>query len=189
MVAPVVSVIDVAAMACNDDEPDLVGHDLRSVYVERFWLGTLGPSSTWLLGMLAYGLGSAPTGFVMNASARRTMFGGERFQRNSAFAKAVDPLTLFPLALTPDAAENAVRRFVPWLTRRNLVRLPLELRHEHLACDAQRLGPAAAADEHRRRRNRRSQCCGWATMWPPASGARRRWDSTRRRAVRRPSRR
>ncbi len=28
---------------------DAVGHEVRSPYVERFWLGLLGPSSTWLL--------------------------------------------------------------------------------------------------------------------------------------------
>ena len=139
-------------MAWNDDERDLVGHDPRSVYVERFWLGTLGPSSTWLLRTLAYGLEAAPTGFVMECASTARMLGlGERFQRNSAFAKAVDRLTLFHLALTPAPGEIAVRRFVPWLTRRNVVRLPVELQHEHLAWEAQRLGPAASGDEHRRR--------------------------------------
>ena len=74
-------------MAWNDDERDLVGHDPRSVYVERFWLGTLGPSSTWLLRTLAYGLEAAPTGFVMECASTARMLGlGERFQRNSAVA-------------------------------------------------------------------------------------------------------
>ena len=27
---------------------DAVGHDPRSSYVEHFWLGVLGPSTTWL---------------------------------------------------------------------------------------------------------------------------------------------
>ena len=31
---------------------DQVGHDPRSVYVERFWLGILGPSATWLVRLL-----------------------------------------------------------------------------------------------------------------------------------------
>ena len=139
-------------LAWNDPDRDLLGHDPRSVYVERFWLGTLGPSSTWLLRMLAYGLEMAPDGFVMDCPSTARMLGlGERFQRNSAFAKALDRLTLFHLALTPAVGEFAVRRFVPWLTRRSVVRLPVELQHEHLAWEAQRLGPAASADEHRRR--------------------------------------
>ncbi len=31
---------------------DALGHDPRSLYVERFWLGILGPSTTWLLRFL-----------------------------------------------------------------------------------------------------------------------------------------
>ena len=32
-----------------DEVIDTVGHEVRSPYVEQFWLGLLGPSSTWLL--------------------------------------------------------------------------------------------------------------------------------------------
>ena len=32
-----------------DHRTDAFGHDPRSVYVEQFWLGTLGPSTTWFL--------------------------------------------------------------------------------------------------------------------------------------------
>src|SRR6187399_2652384 len=39
------------------------GYDPRSAYVERFWLGVLGPSATWLLRRLARGLDSHPDGF------------------------------------------------------------------------------------------------------------------------------
>jgi len=31
----------------HDPVVDLLGHDLRSTYVERFWLPILGPSSAW----------------------------------------------------------------------------------------------------------------------------------------------
>ena len=33
----------------TDNRKDAFGHDLRSAYVEQFWLGTLGPSTTWFL--------------------------------------------------------------------------------------------------------------------------------------------
>ena len=46
----------------EDEITDELGHDPRSAYVERFWLGTLGPSSTWLLRAIAYGLEAAPAG-------------------------------------------------------------------------------------------------------------------------------
>src|SRR5688572_3024262 len=45
-------------------EPD--GHDPRSPYVERFWLGVLGPSTTWLLRCLAYGFDGQPDGFDLD---------------------------------------------------------------------------------------------------------------------------
>src|ERR671933_2368459 len=45
---------------------DALGHDPRSVYVERFWLGILGPSTTWLLRRLAAGLEAEPAGFSLS---------------------------------------------------------------------------------------------------------------------------
>ena len=41
---------------------DAVGHEARSPYVERFWLGVLGPSSTWLLRRLVARLDDEPDG-------------------------------------------------------------------------------------------------------------------------------
>ena len=41
---------------------DQVGHDPRSIYVERFWLGILGPSATWLVRHLVDRLDAAPDG-------------------------------------------------------------------------------------------------------------------------------
>src|SRR5437868_13925243 len=46
-----------------DDVIDALGHDPRSAYVERFWLGVLGPSAIWLLRRLAAGLDAEPAGF------------------------------------------------------------------------------------------------------------------------------
>ncbi|HZB70494.1 MAG TPA: hypothetical protein VE395_00045, partial [Acidimicrobiales bacterium] len=45
---------------------DAVGVDPRSAYVERFWLGILGPSTTWLLRRLAAGLEAEPAGFSLS---------------------------------------------------------------------------------------------------------------------------
>jgi hypothetical protein len=58
---------------------DRVGHDPRSAYVERFWLGILGPSTTWLLRRLAAGLEAAPAGFdlTLSETARCLGLGGE----------------------------------------------------------------------------------------------------------------
>src|SRR3954451_13629533 len=48
-----------------DEVIDALGHDPRSAYVERFWLGVLGPSAIWLLRRLASGLDAAPAGFEL----------------------------------------------------------------------------------------------------------------------------
>src|SRR3989442_11314960 len=48
-----------------DDVIDALGHDPRSAYVEQFWLGILGPSTTWLLRRLATGLEAEPAGFAL----------------------------------------------------------------------------------------------------------------------------
>src|SRR4029079_11787921 len=48
-----------------DDVIDALGHDPRSAYVERFWLGVLGPSAIWLLRRLASGLDAEPAGFAL----------------------------------------------------------------------------------------------------------------------------
>src|SRR4051795_11241080 len=46
-----------------DDVIDALGHDPRSAYVETYWLGILGPSTTWLLRLLVAGLEANPAGF------------------------------------------------------------------------------------------------------------------------------
>ena len=60
-------------VAWNDEERDLVGHDARSAYVVRFWLGLLGPSATWLLRVLAHGLDASPNGFSMDCQGTARM--------------------------------------------------------------------------------------------------------------------
>ena len=45
---------------------DALGHDPRSTYVEPFWLGILGPRTTWLLRRLAAGLDASPAGFDLD---------------------------------------------------------------------------------------------------------------------------
>ena len=39
----------------SDPVIDQLGYDPRSRYVERFWLGILGPSATWLMRYLVDG--------------------------------------------------------------------------------------------------------------------------------------
>ena len=53
-----------------DDVIDHMGHDPRSAYVEDYWLGLLGPSTTWLLRRLAAGFEYSPEGFDLDLLRR-----------------------------------------------------------------------------------------------------------------------
>ena len=58
----------------SDPIVDDHGHDPRSAYVERFWLGVLGPTATWVLRRLARGLDAEPAGYCVDLVATaRTM--------------------------------------------------------------------------------------------------------------------
>lgn len=110
---------------------DRVGHDPRSAYVERFWLGILGPSTTWLLRRLAAQLETAPAGFdlPLAETARSLGLGGEG--RSSPFMRALSRCCQFQLAAPEEAAVLAVRRKLPPLNRRQLARLPEGVQAEH----------------------------------------------------------
>src|SRR5687768_17478327 len=116
-----------------DDVIDALGHDPRSAYVERFWLGVIGPSAVWLLRRLAAGLESSPAGFALplGDTARAIGIGGQG--QSSSFARTLGRICTFDLARIelPDAI--AVRRKLPPLARRHLARLPESLQEEHRA--------------------------------------------------------
>jgi hypothetical protein len=133
---------------------DALGHDPRSVYVERFWLGILGPSTTWLLRRLATGLEASPAGFDLPlADTARALGLGDQGGRHSPFMRALARCCKFDLAeARPDGA-LAVRRKLPPLNRRQVTRLPAPLQDEHRKWQDEQL--AAPAAEQMRRRCRR----------------------------------
>src|SRR5436853_66143 len=52
---------------------DTVGIDPRSSYVETFWLGVLGPSTTWLMRRLVNGLEASPAGYDLDLTERQLL--------------------------------------------------------------------------------------------------------------------
>lgn len=136
-----------------DDVIDALGFDPRSAYVETFWLGILGPSTTWLLRRIATGLEAQPGGFTLDLSdcARRLGL-GDRGGRHSPFMRALTRLVQFDLAQLHGAETLAVRRRVPPLTRRQVVRLPDSLQAQHHAW--QRAQLQAPPEESQRQRCR-----------------------------------
>ncbi len=133
---------------------DALGHDPRSAYVERFWLGVLGPSTTWLLRLLAAELEASPDGCELDLREVASMLGlGTRGGRHSPFMRALGRCCRFDLAeMRPDGS-LAVRRRVPPLNRRQLMHLPPTLQDAHQRWQEANLRVPAA--EHHRRRGRR----------------------------------
>lgn len=108
----------------TDEQVDRLGIDPRSPYVEEFWLGVLGPSTTWLARRLAATFDDHPDGFELPlAETARALGLGDRGGRHSPFLRAVNRLVMFDFAHAVGPDRLAVRRFVPTLGPRHLARL------------------------------------------------------------------
>jgi hypothetical protein len=123
-----------------DDVLDHLGFDPRSTYVEEYWLGLLGPSTTWLLRRMAAGFEYSPEGFDLDLSETARSLGlGDRSGRNSPFLRAVNRTVQFGLAQLSGPDELSVRRRVPPLNRHQLGRLSPALQARHGAWQEQQL--------------------------------------------------
>lgn len=124
---PVIEIV-----AWSDPSFELTGHDPRSVYVERFWLGLLGPSTTWMLRRFARGLEECPQGFRVDlADTGRALGLGESLGRNSATQRSLLRACQFGAAYRVSGQRLAVRSHLPTLTRRQVSRLPETLQQAH----------------------------------------------------------
>lgn len=151
----------------TDDEPirlrvvpwpdpvvESVGHHPRSLYVETFWLPVLGPTSTWLLRRFVTELDVAADGIMIDVhdTARALGLGG-RQGKHAPFARALQRCVTFEVARRYGPDVLAVRRLLPALPRRHLVRLTprLQRQHEAWAATAGRI-PAFEGERRRARR-------------------------------------
>lgn len=115
-----------------DPVVDQLGHDPRSAYVERFWLGILGPTGTWLLRRLAARLQAEPDGFVLDLASTALELGlGSGVGPSSPFARTLARCERFGAIALPDERTMRVRRHLPPLTSRQLQRLPEHLQVAH----------------------------------------------------------
>ena len=136
-----------------DDVIDSLGFDPRSTYAETFWLGILGPSTTWLIRRMVAGLEDHPEGYEMRlAETARSLGLGERGGRHSPFLRAVTRTVQFELARPEEDGVLAIRRKVPPLNRRQLLRLPPALQSAHAEWQAQQLRVPTAEELRRRGR-------------------------------------
>ena len=134
----------------SDPVIDRVGHDPRTVYVERFWLGILGPSATWLLRLLVDRLDGAPDGYDLDLDECATALGlGRRPGANGVFPRTLARCCQFGSTRLVGPTTLQVRRKLPPLTRRQIARLPEALRTDHERWVDK--PPAAVADDMRAR--------------------------------------
>ena len=119
-------------VAWVDPVADPHGMHPCSRYVELYWLGIIGPSTTWLLRRLSYGLEVNGRGFDLPLEETARSLGiGDRMGKNSPFRRALQRLVTFELARPHGAGELAVRTRIPPLPLRHLSRLPESLQSSH----------------------------------------------------------
>jgi hypothetical protein len=136
-----------------DDVIDALGFDPRSAYVETYWLGILGPSTTWLLRRLVAGLEASPDGFDLPLAETARQLGlGDRGGRHSPFLRAVARTIQFDLAQPEGEAILAIRRRVPPLNRRQVLRLSPSLQEAHARWQEDQLRMPSGEQQRRRSR-------------------------------------
>jgi hypothetical protein len=132
---------------------DTVGHDPRSLYVETFWLPTLGPTALLLLRHLATRFDERPGPVELPvAEASQALGLGEREGHSSPIVRSLARLETFDLACSDGQTTVAVRRNLPPVQRRHLRRLPSNLQSMHAAWTEARLAEAPHAEARRRAR-------------------------------------
>lgn len=137
----------------SDPVIDLLGHDLRSVYMERFWLPILGPTTTLLLRRIAAELDDHPEGFDLPLLDTASAMGlGHKGGRNAPFLRAIARSTKFKITQPAGPGALAVRRRVAPLNRTQAERLPGPLRDEHASWQRQ-AARTPDLDQQRRRAN------------------------------------
>ena len=119
-------------VAWVDPVADPHGMHPCSRYVELYWLGIIGPSTTWLLRRLTYGLEVHGDGFDLHLPETARSLGlGDKMGKNSPFRRALARLVTFELARPHGPGGLAVRQRIPPLPLRHLSRLPTSLQRSH----------------------------------------------------------
>lgn len=130
--------------AWPDPVIDQLGHDPRSRYVERFWLGVVGPSTTWLVRHLADELDRSPGGYPLDLAHTAGALGlGNKGGRNSPFMRSIDRAVQFGMAQRAGDVLRVRRNIAP-LTQGQVQRLPADLQAAHRQHQERQLQPAAA---------------------------------------------
>lgn len=117
----------------HDPIVDAVGFDVRSNYVELFWLNVLGPTATWTLRRLVTGLDRYPLGYELDLAETAGMLGlAYSTGTSNSFGRALHRCQLFGMSQEMPGGGLAVRRKVPPVAARHLSRMPPQLQAMHL---------------------------------------------------------
>jgi hypothetical protein len=136
-----------------DGKGDAFAIDSRSYYAETFWLPVLGPSATWLLRRLVDRLDIESDGFDVDLDELAESLGlGGRSSRHSPLLRAVERCVHYGLAKRTGDDEIAVRTRLPFVARRQLLRLPIALQERHREWEAAEPEPNESVRLRRRAR-------------------------------------
>lgn len=123
----------------RDHVVETLGFYVRSGYVERFWLGILGPTATWALWALTTAQPEgwwvrdergSPTNHVDLARLGRHL-GVKAEGARSPLLRAIGRLVIFGAARWSDGGTLYVRHWLAPLSQSQVRRLPEWLRDEH----------------------------------------------------------
>lgn len=158
----------VRVVAWRDPVVDVLGVDPRSYYVEQFWLPVIGPTCTWLLRRIVARLEHEEVGFSLDLDETARSLGlGGRQGRNGPFRRALSRCITFELARWQGKGTLGVRRLLPPLSRRHVIRLPAALQEAH---EQWTDGSAPGSLDGQRRRARRL-ALGLVALGEPFDGA------------------
>ncbi|QXC61360.1 hypothetical protein KSP35_00440 [Aquihabitans sp. G128] len=130
------------------------GHELRSGYVERFWLPILGPTTLFFLRRVAAGLDESPEGFDLPVlDTARGLGLGVRGGRNAPFLRAIARSMTFNISRFDGERTLEVRRHLAPLNRTKVERLPPQLQDEHTTWQRES-ARHPTVEQHRRRARR-----------------------------------
>jgi hypothetical protein len=154
--APVLDPVDsLTVVPWPDPVIDAVGHHPCSPYVENFWLGVLGPSTTFLLRHLVTSLEAADDdGFdlPLGVTARRRGLGDKTGRHGPVLRSQARRVQVVRGERVDGGETLAVRRRVPPLNRRQVLRLPELLQAAHVRWQEEQLRTPPV--EQLRRRSR-----------------------------------
>jgi hypothetical protein len=115
----------------HDPVVDSIGYEVRSQYVELFWLNVLGPTATWILRRLVLGFDRYPLGYELDLDETASALGlTYTVGTANAFMRSLNRCVLFGVSQPTDGG-LAVRRRVPPVATRHLMRMPPQLRQAH----------------------------------------------------------